>query len=595
MKHIDILYRAKQFGLSAILLLSGSILAGCSDFLEIKPQNEIIHEQFWNEQKDVENIISGCYSDMQTYGMISRMMIWGEFRSENIINNGTINDDVDLERLLKENITASNNYTNWNEFYRIINRCNIVMKYAPEVAAKDPAYTESMLKAHIAEVTALRSLCYFYLIRAYRDVPYSEEPFLDDNQTLALPATPFKDVLAKLITSLESVVNNAMLKYPEKNTTNYWDYNCNRVTKSMIYALLCEMYLWQKDYDNCIKYADLIIAQKKADAKDVYHYLESDFEYFNGLTLISSRIGGQNAYGNAFNRIFVENNSMESIFELNFRKDDTNGLLLCNGPACFFYGGGNRVPFVKASTYVSNDERDKLYNVFAKENEGYDGRCYENIRFAGDIPVNIYKYSARGMVQLTSSDSPYKTAYYGGLWGTYDNDKVSRNKSNFIIYRLSDIMLLKAEALAQKINTEGAILENTDDYKTLQEAFTIVDGVNKRSLIEPTPYKHVLNISNYASKSLITNLIYDERNRELMFEGKRYFDLVRRAMREENTEYLSNKVTNKDAQTASVVKSKMQRMDAIFWPYNLNELKANPKLKQNPAFGSGENNSYEKS
>ena len=199
------------------------------------------------------------------------------------------------------------------------------------------------------------------------------------------------------------------------------------------------------------------------------------------------------------------------------------------------------------------------------------------------------------MVQLTSSDSPYKTAYYGGLWGTYDNDKVSRNKSNFIIYRLSDIMLLKAEALAQKINTEGAILENTDDYKTLQEAFTIVDGVNKRSLIEPTPYKHVLNISNYASKSLITNLIYDERNRELMFEGKRYFDLVRRAMREENTEYLSNKVTNKDAQTASVVKSKMQRMDAIFWPYNLNELKANPKLKQNPAFGSGENNSYEKS
>ncbi|MCF0207995.1 MAG: hypothetical protein HUK07_00985, partial [Bacteroidaceae bacterium] len=53
MKHIDILYRAKQFGLSAILLLSGSILAGCSDFLEIKPQNEIIHEQFWNEQKDV--------------------------------------------------------------------------------------------------------------------------------------------------------------------------------------------------------------------------------------------------------------------------------------------------------------------------------------------------------------------------------------------------------------------------------------------------------------------------------------------------------------------------------------------------------------
>jgi hypothetical protein len=33
-------------------------------------------------------------------------------------------------------------------------------------------------------------------------------------------------------------------------------------------------------------------------------------------------------------------------------------------------------------------------------------------------------------------------------------------------------------------------------------------------------------------------------------------------------------------------------MDAIYWPYNLNELKVNPNLKQNPAFGSGENQSY---
>jgi hypothetical protein len=33
-------------------------------------------------------------------------------------------------------------------------------------------------------------------------------------------------------------------------------------------------------------------------------------------------------------------------------------------------------------------------------------------------------------------------------------------------------------------------------------------------------------------------------------------------------------------------------MDAIYWPYNVNELKVNANLVQNPAFGSGENDSY---
>lgn len=595
MKYSKLYNKTKHFGLSAALLLGGMSLTGCSDFLEIKPQNEIILEQFWNEQKDVENIITGCYSAMQSYGMISRMMIWGEFRSENIVNNGTITDDINLERLLKENITANNVYTNWSEFYGIINRCNTVIKYAPIVAEKDPSYTISQLNAHIAEVTAIRSLCYFYLIRTFRDVPYSEEAFLDDNQTLNLPASSFNEILPKLIASLEGVVNNSMNKYPEKNTTSYWDYNCNRVTKPFIYSLLCEMYLWQKDYANCIKYADLVIESKKKDAKEA-GYLASDFENFYGYPLISSRSKGSNEYGNAFNQIFVKNNSMESILELNFRKDDDAGRLNCNGPVCFFYGGGTRVPFVKPSTFVSNDERDKLYNVYAKENEGYDGRSYENIRFdTGGSPTGINKYATRGSVTLSSSSTPYKSAFYGALWPTYDNNKQSRNKSNYILYRLTDIMLLKAEAIAQMISADGTLVEGTPDYDLLQKAFEIVDAVNRRSLMESLPYKHVLDITNYTSKQQLTNLVFDERNRELMFEGKRYFDLVRRSWREGDTEYLSNKVTNKDPQTASVVKSKMQKMDAIFWPYNLEELKVNHNLKQNPAFGSGENGNFEHS
>ena len=85
-----------------------------------------------------------------------------------------------------------------------------------------------------------------------------------------------------------------------------------------------------------------------------------------------------------------------------------------------------------------------------------------------------------------------------------------------------------------------------------------------------------------------------ERQRELMFEGRRWFDLVRRSLRDGNTNYLISQVSRRGSDNASIVQSKLARMDAIFWPYHNDELKVNPNLKQNPAFGSGEDSSYEK-
>ena len=109
----------------AICVICG--FSSCADFLEIKPQSEIILEDFWNEKADVDNVVAGCYSLLQDDGVRRRMMIWGEARSENVMANGVaINGDVDLHNILKENITAMNKYTTWNGFYDVINRCNTV-------------------------------------------------------------------------------------------------------------------------------------------------------------------------------------------------------------------------------------------------------------------------------------------------------------------------------------------------------------------------------------------------------------------------------------------------------------------------------------
>ena len=65
---------------------SGALCSSCSDFLEVEPQNLITIDQFWNEENDVESVIMGCYSFMADNDYLSRVMIWGEFRSENIVS-----------------------------------------------------------------------------------------------------------------------------------------------------------------------------------------------------------------------------------------------------------------------------------------------------------------------------------------------------------------------------------------------------------------------------------------------------------------------------------------------------------------------------
>ena len=265
-------------------------LSSCTDFLEIKPQNEIILEQFWNEKADVDAIIAGCYSGLQSEAVIKRMMVWGEFRSDNIGPGSNISSDGNLEKVLKENIDAKNSYTNWGGFYTVINRCNTVIKYAPGVAADDPAYTESELQANIAEMVALRSLCYFYLIRAFRDVPFSREAYIDDSQKMDLPATKFDDVLDSLIFDLEGVQNMAIKRYPVTKEL----YQTGRITQDAIHALLCELYLWKKDYNNCIRYADMVIESKKAIAEENRQKRSSSYsnedmqERFNGFPLVTN-------------------------------------------------------------------------------------------------------------------------------------------------------------------------------------------------------------------------------------------------------------------------------------------------------------------
>ena len=154
-------------------------------------------------------------------------------------------------------------------------------------------------------------------------------------------------------------------------------------------------------------------------------------------------------------------------------------------------------------------------------------------------------------------------------------------------------MLLKAEALTQMMR-DGSD-ENASEYNKslLDRAFTLVNAINKRSLCE-TLLTDTLIRGSYSTKGDMETLILQERQRELMFEGKRWFDLVRLSQRTGNTLTLKAAALQKASTGAGLISNHLSKMDAIYWPYNLDEMKVNHNLVQNPAFSSGENESYEK-
>ena len=253
-------------------------LSACSDFLEIEPLETIVLDKFWNEEADVENVVAECYSSMQSQAVIERMMAWGEFRSDNVVG-GTNAENV-------------------------INNCNTIIYYAPQVKQKDPNYTERDLNVTIAEASAIRDLMYFYLIRSFEKVPYTTTPFLDDNQKMDLAPLPFDAVLDSLITDLEKVQDKAVKTY--SSTKPYYQHG--RITQDAIHAMLADMYLWKQDYRNAVRYADMVIKSKTDDYQSVLDKMagmvSTTDQMIDGFPLISDGNVTGRSYGTAATDIF---------------------------------------------------------------------------------------------------------------------------------------------------------------------------------------------------------------------------------------------------------------------------------------------------
>lgn len=581
MKKINI-YKTLLVSACAFITLGTT---SCDDFLTIYPSNEITEEQFWEDRTDLESGIRGCWKQFISQDIMERMVVWGECRSDNFDLMTESWDD--MKDLMNANLLETNSLFNWSAFYKTINFCNKVLQYGPLVVERDKSFTSEDWKPVEAEMKALRALNYFYLVRTFREIPFEFKPIGSERDVKEHSGRQFmaEVVLDSIINDVEAVKDNGMRQY-----TNELD-NKGRFTRESIYTLLADMYLWraaknaspdsvakygsksQDDYQKVIEYCDAVLDMymERYDRDNPMGGGTSSENNENPYHLIRMNANGgtQDVVDDVYDEIFVQKNSRESILELQFDGSTNSNTCLYNYRD---YNGlyrhrDNNTGLLQASAPCQTVTRniDNTSGLFSQS----DIRRWQSLVYteAGQRVYSIGKYTYQSITHDNLEDNSEGTENAFIPTGSFN--------SNWIIYRLSDVLLMKAEAITRL---------DAPTTEQLQDAFNCVTMILYRSNPSVTTDRDKLSFTDYQEPSQLFDLVMRERRREFFGEGKRWFDLVRMAEHDGTTTNMLTLLLTKYATNTNAVRAKLASMNSLYSPVYENELKVNPNLHQNPAW-----------
>ncbi len=477
---------------------------------------------------------------------MQQYFIWGEMRAEMATPASAANSD--LVAFNTGEITPSNTYTDWASFYKVINQCNTVIELAPAVLKIDESFSEKLLNEYIAEVTCIRSLMYFYLVRTFRDVPYSKVASIYDYQNFSIPKTEGKKIIDSLIISLEAIENKIPIRYDNTSAAEQESANPNKGRFNYYgwASLLADIYLWKGEYNKCIDMTTRVIESGQYSLVPVARAEVLSYNVETGRidTVYEAQQGDVVAM---FNTMYAKGNSVESIFELQNPPSYINPFV-----SMFSANVNNSIEVNQASfsnEYFLPSNIDRVWRDIRTEGIAYQGKY-------------IWKWAG-----LNNTTSPVQ-------WRT-----TSISNSNWIFYRLADIMLMKAEAL-----TEKAMANN--DQQSLKEALMLIRRIRARGNAPESTDMFYKYTGELDAKTML-EFVLAERTRELSFEGKRWFDLIRVAQRDNFSErtmsyLLRMAVLASPPEKTAIIQSKwLTNKGSLYLPINSGELQRNKKLVQN--------------
>ncbi|MGV3560241.1 RagB/SusD family nutrient uptake outer membrane protein [Larkinella arboricola] len=396
-------------------------------------------------------------------------------------------------------------HTDWRIYYTVINSANMILKYVPGITFSSEAAKNSIL----AQAYTMRAFTYFAMTKTWGDLIIRTEPTESASADVTVKERSPQAEVFKLI---KDDLEKALQLYPDNNfPTGRFKWS-----KPAAQAVKADVHLWtakrlnggQGDFTTALAAIGEI---EKADVSLLPNYGDL-FQYANkGNKEIVMAIRFQDLDG-AANNHFWRQWIIGSAVPAN---TDAETLKMINP-----VGSGQGLLVVT----------DLVRKQFTEDDTRKKASFHE-----------VYTYDAAG-----------KPTFYTTLTMKGQGVIVGGNRlflSDIILYRYADILLMKAEAK----NALG------------QDPSTEINLVRQRAYKENAG-KHVF-VSG--TKEQNDDAILKERLLELLFEGKRWWDLVR---------------FGKAFDLVPNLQSKKGQNDLLLFPISNGVLSLEPKVKQNPGY-----------
>jgi len=232
---------------SIFFILFSLLLVGCkkSWLDEYNPASRTT-DNYYTDPVGYDGLVTSCYPLLRDITQQRNLTIKGTdiftangwsgiyYNQPNQAGNGNPLDQYDV----RYNSTNASLQNLWDLLYREINRCNAVIGRADAVIGMDAAKKA----IRVAEAKFLRSLCYFWAVQQWGDIPM---PLVESlSGSLDWPKTAAKDVYTQIITDLNASITT--LSLPSAT-------DAGRPTQGAAKFLLAKVYLTRGwNYNNSL-------------------------------------------------------------------------------------------------------------------------------------------------------------------------------------------------------------------------------------------------------------------------------------------------------------------------------------------------------
>lgn len=505
----------KKIIISFALVASLFSLGGCTS-LDLDPISTITDANYWKTADQYKAFMVGIHTRMREHSY--NFFLLGESRSD-VFGDLPFGGEAPqgMERLPYNTLNQENpGISEYAKFYENINQANLMIARTKETTI----LSEEVKNYYLGQAYGIRAYYYYHLLLSWGDVVITTEPTITlDVTNLSKAASPAADVMKQIKSDIDESMKSFGTDYTIQGNKSQW-------SKPATLMLKAEAYLWSAKQ----------MGGGTADAGIAKAALTDIQQNVQGLGLMDN-------FKDAF--AYKQKGNKEIIFAFRNQLKEYD---LMNGSF-----SGNLLPQVSyLQTYYDAATGEKF--DIAKEN------MFGLIRL-GIKKDNLARFEDTDSRKLSSMKGVYNKLEDGTLdlvgvycykyQGVQDAGNSRSNVDDYPIYRYADLLLLLAEA---------KVVLGEDPASEM-------NAVRKRAYGE-NYNETTLGFPRQAQDKDVNKALLEERFKEFMIEGKRWYDL-----RRFGDKYVFEYTLAESGNTKK-----------LLWPVDKKTLTNNTALKQTPGY-----------